>query len=116
VGFPEGFLFAFREISIAVEQAAAAAVKERNGHAAWSERTRGAAADLFRSDGGRDAVLERFLFRETKIASRSLGKAGTSTRLRWNVGDERARQDVAVLFLGEMREHHLGRRPASSRR
>jgi hypothetical protein len=82
-----------------------------------AERARGlvgenarAAADLFLPDGGCYAILKRLGFPGSEDHVAQLREGGNLDCLLGEVGDERARQDVAVLLLREVREHHLARR------
>src|SRR5207302_3711944 len=81
-----------------------------------AERARGlvgenarAAADLFLPDGGRYAIFKGLSLTRSKNQVAQSRESGNLDRGVREVGDERARQDVAVLVLGEMREHHLAR-------
>src|SRR5712691_11831458 len=79
-----------------------------------AERARGlvgenarAAADLFLPDGGRYAILKSLGFPGSEDHVAQLREGRNLDCLLGEVGDERARQDVTVLLLDGMREHHL---------
>src|SRR5882762_9152973 len=70
------------------------------------ENTR-AAADLFLPDGGRYVILKSLGFPGSEDHVAQVREGRNLDRLLGEVCDERARQDVAVLLLGGMREHYL---------
>src|SRR6266568_1783067 len=81
-----------------------------------AERARGlvgedarAAADLFLPDGGRYAILKSLGFPGSEDHVAQLRGGRNLDCLLGEAGDERARQDVTVLLLDGMREHHLAR-------
>src|SRR6267154_2659305 len=69
----------------------------------------GAAANLFLPDSGRYAILKSLGFPGSEDHVAQLREGRNLDCLLGEVGDERARQDVTVLLLGAMREHHLAR-------